>query len=375
MSFVLSPVSIALELATARKSRARETVTLEDGALRTIRRRQNQINSTYYSTGQAEKEKPSSCTNTVSKRHLLRKQILLWCLGHKRENKRMDEPPTLSYQHQQILRYIELRAQWEGRITANHIVESFNISRDSASKLIKRYNEILPNNLSYDASAKGHTPTEKFTPEYSTGSLEEYIYSFIQTDLPENQTGFVLHDTFPMRQFGRALQPEIVRPMLHSINNKRKIDISYRSMSSPEVEGRIISPHSLIHDGMRWHVRARCEKNQEYRDFVISRISEVIDDEGPAEYGIEEDDDWNTWITLTIQPDIRLSRIKQQVVAQDYSMTENKEGRYQCEYRMRAAFSIYTLRHLGLDRLREKAEAQQIMLTPECQSDIEKYTS
>lgn len=52
MASVLSPVSIALELATARSRRARETVTLEDGALRTIRTLQNQMNSTYYSTGQ-----------------------------------------------------------------------------------------------------------------------------------------------------------------------------------------------------------------------------------------------------------------------------------------------------------------------------------
>ncbi|WP_276668845.1 helix-turn-helix transcriptional regulator [Thalassolituus oleivorans] len=285
----------------------------------------------------------------------------------------MEVRESLSYQHQQILRYIELRAQWEGRINAKHIAESFNIGRELGGKLINRYNDTCPNNLTYDASAKAHLTTEKFTPQLTTGTLEEYIYGFFQADLPDEQTGWTLKDTFPMRQFGRAPRPEIVRPILNAIQNKRKLDIAYLSMNSPEYEGRIISPHNLIHDGARFHVRARCEKNQDFRDFVLSRITQIYDDEGPAEHGEQDDERWNTWVTLTIEPDIRLIQSKKEIVAYDYCMNQNAEGRYQCQYTVRAALLIYTLKYLGLDRLREKAEAQQIMLTPECQNDIEKY--
>ena len=40
----------------------------------------------------------------------------------------------------------------------------------------------------------------------------------------------------------------------------------------PNVEIRLIAPHTLVYTGMRWHVRAYCEKNGQYRDFVLSRL-------------------------------------------------------------------------------------------------------
>lgn len=285
----------------------------------------------------------------------------------------MDATTHISYQHQQVLRYIELRTQWEGRITTKHLEDAFGISRDSASKLIKRYNQHSPGNLYYDASAKGHRPTTNFQPIFSTGTLEEYIYSCSQSDLSENPTYIGFADTFPMKQFERTPKPEIVRPILHAISKRKKLDIAYLSMSSPDYEGRIISPHNLIHDGTRWHVRAWCEKNQNYRDFVLSRITDVWGEEGDADRTAKDDPGWNTWLTLTIEPDIRLTPDRKHIVAYDYCMEEQKDGRYQCHYKIRAAFLIYTLRHLGLDRMREKGEAQQVMLTPECQNEIAPY--
>jgi len=35
---------------------------------------------------------------------------------------------------------------------------------------------------------------------------------------------------------------------------------------------RLIEPHTLVYTGMRWHARAYCEKNGQYRDFVLSRL-------------------------------------------------------------------------------------------------------
>ena len=54
------------------------------------------------------------------------------------------------------------------------------------------------------------------------------------------------------------------------------------SFTTPDAETRLIAPHTLIYTGMRWHVRAYCEKNRDYRDFVLSRfrdMPELMDDE------------------------------------------------------------------------------------------------
>ncbi|MEG6796428.1 WYL domain-containing protein, partial [Pseudomonas aeruginosa] len=74
-----------------------------------------------------------------------------------------------------------------------------------------------------------------------------------------------------------------------------------------EVETRLIAPHTLIYTGMRWHVRAYCEKNRDYRDFVLSRFRGEPDlMDAPSEHTRALDKGWNTPLTVVIAPDSRL---------------------------------------------------------------------
>ena len=225
----------------------------------------------------------------------------------------------------------------------------------------------------YNTSLKGHIPTRQFVPHYSTGSLEEYMLSFQAPDPSVNSAHSGFGQCFPMRQFERSPSPEVVQPVLNAIHEKRRIDLSYLSMSSTNYEDRIISPHSLVHTGSRWHVRAWCEKNQDFRDYVLSRITEVYNDEGPAEHTVETDIKWNTLIDITLEPDVRLPQDKKKVLAHDYCMEQGEDGRYTRTYNVRAAMVIYILHHLGLDRLREQSVAQQVMLTPESAERVKPY--
>jgi hypothetical protein len=60
-------------------------------------------------------------------------------------------------------------------------------------------------------------------------------------------------------------------------------------------------------------------------------------------------------------------------VALDYGMQKNEADVYQRTYQIRRALLIYTLQNLRLDRTRERGEAQQIMLSPECLRNISQY--
>ncbi len=62
-------------------------------------------------------------------------------------------------------RLIEIVAQWEGRLTTNHLCNSFGIGRQQASKDINAYlKDIAPDNLVYDKYLKGYIPSKSFTP-------------------------------------------------------------------------------------------------------------------------------------------------------------------------------------------------------------------
>ena len=68
-------------------------------------------------------------------------------------------------------RLIETIAWWEGRLTTDHLMQSFGISRQQASKDINTYlNEHAPKNLTYDRHLKGYKPTKGFQPLFIDGS-------------------------------------------------------------------------------------------------------------------------------------------------------------------------------------------------------------
>lgn len=272
-------------------------------------------------------------------------------------------PP--SYRDRQAFRLIELVALWKGRVTSKTIEDAFSCSRSTATRIRNDYLAACPSNLSYCDSNKGYLPSDDFQPSYCSGSLEEYA-----------QLRSLEGAEFPVHlghQLQRRPDPAIVRQIIKAIDKRERLDISYASFTYPKDGDRIISPHSLVNDGARWHVRAWCEKNQDFRDFVLSRIQEIHGTEGPAEKTASEDEGWNHLLTVTIEPDMRLTEAQQKLVALDYGMELTSTGEYQRSYQVRQALLIYTLQNLRLDRPRERGEAQQIMLTPECQRVLAPY--
>lgn len=66
------------------------------------------------------------------------------------------------------------------------------------------------------------------------------------------------------------------------------------SLANPEPEIRLMAPHTLVYTGTGWYVQAYCEKNRDYRDFVLNRFRgppHVLD---TSEHGCEEDAGWST---------------------------------------------------------------------------------
>ena len=79
-------------------------------------------------------------------------------------------------------RLIEVIAYWEGRLTTNHLCNSFGIGRQQASKGINTYlREIAPGNLEYDKQIKGYVPTAGFKPAVTTGTADEYLHILSRT--------------------------------------------------------------------------------------------------------------------------------------------------------------------------------------------------
>ncbi len=263
-----------------------------------------------------------------------------------------------------LLRYrlIEVIALWEGRLTTNHLVRAFGIGRQQASKDINLYlNEYAPGNLEYDLSLKGYKPATGFKPVFTRGQADEYLQmmharedlscAFEALDVRELNTEVLLPPS-------RDLRPAVLRPILQACREGLRVEIEYTSLNNPEPEYRVIQPHTVVHNGMRWHVRAWCEKNSDYRDFVLSRIMDKPEITLPGEQGADQDKAWQKSLTLKVVPDPRLTDAQQKVIARDYGMTRGV-----LSILCRAAMANYIVQLLRLDDQDHRGpEAQQVVL-------------
>lgn len=260
-------------------------------------------------------------------------------------------------------RFIEVIALWEGRMTTRHLVETFGLGRQQASKDINTYNrDVGPGNLTYNKYLKGYEPSSNFVPRVTRGMAEEYLQLLAnRSELHRTFSSVVLPlgQTEVLEPPQRPVSPDILRPLLLAARDQQRIEVDYVSVNNPDREGRIITPHTLVWTGLRWHVRGWCEKNLDFRDFVLSRFRGIPELLGPAGHSAEQDAEWNIMVDLTLQPDPRLTPEQQEVVAFDYGM---KRGQLVIPVRARLVSYLLQLLNINSGPHHPDPKAQQVVI-------------
>jgi len=264
---------------------------------------------------------------------------------------------------QQRFHFIEVIITWQGCVNSTHLSSFFKIQRQAASRILGRYKQEYPQAIKYDESIKGFVPDLNFQCLHSTQQFSEY------QQLTKQTTSLIMAGVIDVPLPTRNPNPKLAQPILRAIEEKRAIDIGYTSLSSPQYKDRIIEPHNLIFDGMRWHVRAYCQQNGEYRDFVLSRFNGEASDEGKATHNESDDMSWHQFIDIEIIPDPRLTSEQQQVIALDYQMENGK-----CVINTRVPFVNYLLKRLRLDSYDTNPLAQQIVLSEHSRQQTSQYS-
>ena len=221
------------------------------------------------------------------------------------------------------LQYIETMAYYTGVVTRSDVAKAFGLSDAAATKDLKYYGDIAPDNLQYKHTVFGFVPTDSFSPLFAdlapanvlpliASNLaaaggpygDEPIYGVSMSELP-----------MPSRLPSKEVMSQITR----AIHQHRKLQIHYLSLSDRESQQqRIIEPHSLVNTGNRWHVRAYSVDTFDFRDFVLSRFEQaaLLDEE--AESGAAYDDDWVEEVKLELAPHPGLDENKRQRLLFDY---------------------------------------------------------
>jgi hypothetical protein len=156
----------------------------------------------------------------------------------------------------------------------------------------------------------------------------------------------------------RRINVQVLRLLLDAIRRTIRIGIRYQSMSRTEPKERIISPHAIVFDGIRWHVRGYCHERNEFRDFVFARITDVsLDPSGLLGVSGDGDQAWNSFVEVKLAVAPHLSEGQKRAVEVDYGMDHGL-----LTLRVRQALLLYFYQQLPLFEPVGRARYNQIIL-------------
>ena len=253
----------------------------------------------------------------------------------------------------QRLQYIELMAYYTGVVTRSDVAKAFGISDAAATKDLKLYNDLAPENLTYKHTVFGFVPTPSFKEVFADLSPAT-VLPMIEANLTvvggPNQDSAVFGIpvdglALPNRLPNKAVLAQVTR----AIHNKKKLYVSYHSLSQrTNDERRVIEPHALVNTGFRWHVRAYNEDTFDFRDFVLSRFEDAECRHEPAESSAQYDDDWVEIITMKLTPHPKLEDKNRTSLLIDYGSDNDT-----IEIKIRRALIGYLLQQLSVDTTKD----------------------
>jgi hypothetical protein len=252
----------------------------------------------------------------------------------------------------QRLMFIEARLYWAGRVNRTDLIDQFGIQMAQASKDLTLYQTLAPANIVYDKSHKTYRASDRFAPLLLNCDTNQM---FAHLKLGNGWIG-VEPETATMPAPARAAPPDTMRSLMQAIGRREAVDIHYQSLSWPEPTWRHISPHAFGNDGRRWHVRAYCHNEAEFRDFVVGRILDHRPG-GPSTISPAEDTVWRERIEVVIEPHPGLSPDQRRAIEIDYAMQGGIT-----RLTVRCAMLFYVLTHFQLLDDEGSPAARQIRL-------------
>ncbi len=252
----------------------------------------------------------------------------------------------------QRLQFIEIMAYYCGSISRSVLAKAYGISDPAATKDLKLYNELAPGNLEYNPSLFSFVPCVNFDEVFADLNPKHILPMFAQnllsTDNPSADAAIygITAESLPFPV--RLPDKSVLAPLINAMKNERQLKVIYHSLSQSlndtTEKSRIIEPHALVNNGLRWHVRAYDHEHYDFRDFVLSRFSQTELLNEAAESNQRYDDDWNEFITLKLLAHPGLGEKQKRALSYDYDMKNSI-----IEIQVRRSLLGYLLQQMKVD--------------------------
>lgn len=239
------------------------------------------------------------------------------------------------------LAFIDFKVFYTGMLSRIDIMNEFDVSEITASRVISQYREFIGGNISYDNKSKRfelkkdtYEPLVKFNAKDALRMLSE---GFDKNYLIRGR-GFIPYE--PIGFIQPPLENSFVSIITRAIAAGKKIKCQYNSATSNDSSYRVLSPLVILFDGRNWIFRAYHENSTsdvKYKNFNFARVVDVLSDDEFVDYehGLAYDDLWNITLPVEIEINKSFSDVKKNEVRRDFGI---KDGADKVLMTERAAF-------------------------------------
>lgn len=209
---------------------------------------------------------------------------------------------ALAQSQRDRLAFIDLRLNYFGEINRQDLLSRFNIQMAAATRDFAIYKKLAPQNIVYNINDRLYVRGAQFYPVFEF-PLEQ-VLDWLSKGLGDKQPARFK----PLIQIGYPDQlakpdKDILAITSQAIFRKGIIGIKYFSLKDGETS-RKVAPFALVNNGKKWLIRAFDRKENQFRDFVLSRIThaEFVSDEVEEHESPASDQQWNRFVDLELVP-------------------------------------------------------------------------
>ncbi len=249
---------------------------------------------------------------------------------------------ALTHAQRERLAFIDFNLQYFGQVARADLIQRFKTGLAACTRDLASYKELAPQNLVLSHTTKSYHRLDSFKPLFEHNA--ESILSALCRGFGDGLSSNIQPSSY-CQNATRLIHPnsEIIATLMRAITSKKAIECLYTSLSSGTTSKELI-PHSIVNNGTRWHVRAFDRSNQEFRDFVATRIEcpKILQSLIKPEEYADKDTQWHTIYDIILAPHPQLKYPK--AIELDYEMDNG-----QLKLEVRAALLGYLLRQWNVD--------------------------
>lgn len=235
--------------------------------------------------------------------------------------KKLDDLPKNVHER---LEYIEFMLRFRGWVSRTDLTDRFSTGDAAATRDIRLYRD-----LGGDKNLELNPSTKKYVITHS--NFKPLFELDIQQALSKirNKT---FREALGMSDSEGVLCPprlglpsiETLSSLTRAISCKTLLEVKYRSVKNG-LSNKLLAPHSLFDNGVRWYVRAFDLAREEFRTFALTRIvsTEHEEKELLQTQSITHDHQWNRMVYLEIIPHPNRKNVQEpDTIIHDFQMQD-----------------------------------------------------